>query len=199
MYHCSKHSIHHESYDCPRCAEEERHEQLLEVAFLQAKAASGASKASDYKRANPGDYLCPHCRYIALKRWGKRCPLCHGEVESSYWSRLIAAEAAAEAARVEELERTAPAREAAARAAAEADKQILRKKRIRCAMSEALWAEIVIVQWGFIAGILKSWVETHFDVFWNIVLPTCAAVSVVGYAVAALRAYIFSKKYLDQK
>lgn len=94
VYHCSTHDIDHASYDCPRCEAERRHEELLEQAresheeelqFAREsheaelrsaqerhEEAIAAAEASDYRRANPGDYECPHCKYISLKRGGRR-------------------------------------------------------------------------------------------------------------------------------
>ena len=75
MYYCSKHSISHRSVDCPRCVNEQRHEELLEIseeaderAQERHEEAIRAMEDSDYKRTNPGDYECPHCKYITLRR-----------------------------------------------------------------------------------------------------------------------------------
>ena len=108
VYHCSRHDIDHRSYDCPRCEAERRHEELLEqaresheevlrLASEIHEEATEAARESDYRRANPGDYKCPHCKYISLKRDASRCPICHGEPGPAYWSRVAAREEIAKA------------------------------------------------------------------------------------------------------
>ena len=72
---CSVHGTYtdYSSEGCPEC-------RLAETE-LRSEVALAA-----YKGANPGDYECPHCRYVSLKAGASRCPLCHGEVGSNYWS-----------------------------------------------------------------------------------------------------------------
>ena len=90
-------------------------------------------------RRGPGDYECPHCRYISLRRGATRCPLCHGVIDQQLWQRIAAQEAVAEQERraaaeaaeqetrrrerlaAEEWEQTRPAREAAERREADWD------------------------------------------------------------------------------
>ena len=93
-------------------------------------------RESDYRRANPGDDACPHCNYISLKRAASRCPLCHGEIGGDYWNAIQFEEKAdaerkraVEAIAVAEWIRTAPEREAAARAAALAAASAAEEKR----------------------------------------------------------------------
>jgi hypothetical protein len=115
--YCSYHSIYYSGDTCPRCSAEERHEQILEI----ARDTESAIREAAYERANPGEYECPHCKYLSLKRAASRCPLCQGQVERAYWDEVRAAEiaeadrrrAAAEARALEDA-RTAPARAAAA-------------------------------------------------------------------------------------
>ncbi|SDD09930.1 DUF4670 domain-containing protein [Niabella drilacis] len=76
-------------------------------------------RQAEYESANPGEYECPNCLYITLKRNASRCPKCHGTVSSSYWYTINKREAEAqEQARLEadEWERARPQREAAERA-----------------------------------------------------------------------------------
>lgn len=122
--YCGRHSIHYAGSSCPRCDADERHRELLNSTEASAAETLDAMRDSDYRRANPGDYACPHCKYVSLKREASRCPLCHGEVGSQYWSEVRAAEnaenerrraiaeAAANAAAAEYI-RTAPQRAAA--------------------------------------------------------------------------------------
>ena len=72
---CHIHGAHSGLYTCPRCEKEYLREQ--------------------YDRENPGEYGCPHCRYITLRYRATRCPSCQGEVERYFWDDLDAREAAA--------------------------------------------------------------------------------------------------------
>src|SRR3954451_14837991 len=75
-----------------------------------------------HKRANPGDYECPHCLYISLKNRASRCPKCHGHIDREYWDGVrekerVSAERNAERERelAAEWDRGAPSRRAAER------------------------------------------------------------------------------------
>jgi len=121
---CGRHGIDYQE-SCPRCAIEERHQELMDLETAATVETIRAIRDSDYKRANPGDYECPHCRFISLKSGASRCPLCHGEVQGDYWGRVRAAEKiradrerAIQQERAAEWERNTPARAMAARAAA---------------------------------------------------------------------------------
>lgn len=109
MGYCSNHSIDYSGDTCSRCDAEERHRELLNATEENLAQTVGAMRESDYRRANPGEYACPHCQYISLKSGASRCPLCHGEVGRRYWDDVRA-----------EYERAAPQREAARRATEEA-------------------------------------------------------------------------------
>ncbi len=79
--YCRTHGKFWDPYEsgCPACRD-------LKESTLEA------IRASDYRRANPGEYECPHCRYISLRRMASRCPLCQGTVDDSYWKRVEARE-----------------------------------------------------------------------------------------------------------
>lgn len=69
-----------------------------------------------YQAQNPGEYECPNCLYITLKRNASRCPKCQGTVNQNYWRAIEQQEALEEEKRrqeAEEWERARPAREAA--------------------------------------------------------------------------------------
>jgi len=85
MAYCGNHDIHYSGSKCPRCDSEERHRDLLSVTADGLAVTVDAMRTSDYRRANPGEYECPHCRYVALKSDASRCPLCHGEIDHDYW------------------------------------------------------------------------------------------------------------------
>jgi hypothetical protein len=110
--YCRTHGVYHDTFGdgCPRCRE-------TEESTLRSLANT------EYRATNPGEYECPHCRYVSLRREAPRCPLCHGSVHADYWSRVRAAEAAAQA----EWDRGAPKREAAERDRAAKE----RKRRLR--------------------------------------------------------------------
>ena len=115
--YCRTHGKYYDPYDdgCDRCREAE--------ADAIAQARDGvdetirALEESDYRRANPGEYACPHCLYFTLKRGALRCPHCRGDVARDYWDKVRAREQAAEeerrrqeAATRAEWERGAPER-----------------------------------------------------------------------------------------
>lgn len=125
MGYCGRHSLDHKSATCPRCRAEERHQELIDVELASLEATIETAQQSDYKRANPGDHLCPHCKYISLKYDASRCPLCHGQIETEYWNRVRTEQRAAaerhrlkEEADAAEERRMAPIRAAAAATAA---------------------------------------------------------------------------------
>jgi hypothetical protein len=114
MSYCARHGGDGYSSDCPLCAAEERHAELLESNAANTAALIEATRRTadeaEYRRQNPGDYDCPHCKYRSLKWNATRCPLCREPVNDEYW-RVVA-------------ERKERARQAAlALAALEAEKQ----------------------------------------------------------------------------
>ena len=114
--YCGRHSIHYPGRTCPRCDAEERHREILNATEESIAETAHAMRESDYRQANPGDYQCPHCMYLSLRRGASRCPLCHGDVGSEYWNSVRASEAAAE-----ERQRAMAAATAAAATAAKAE------------------------------------------------------------------------------
>lgn len=109
MSYCDQHGINYSGHICPHCIEEQRHEDVLET-------VANAARWSEYKHANPGDYECPHCKYITLKRDATRCPRCHGDIDINYWQTILAKEKEAKAAiaraKAEESARVARLKEA---------------------------------------------------------------------------------------
>jgi len=113
MAHCRVHG-YYADYErgCSDCrdADEELRQSLTELA---------------QKRANPGDYECPHCFYVTLKNRASRCPQCHGRIGSEYWEEVrekerVNTERTAERKRelAAEWNRGAPSRRAAERSKA---------------------------------------------------------------------------------
>jgi rubrerythrin len=99
-------------------------EEAAERAEEDRKERRRIAAEAEHKRANPGDYECPNCGYITLKRGRPRCPTCQGTVSPEFWPAIYDAERkiaerrkAEELLKAEEWERTRPERE---RQAAEA-------------------------------------------------------------------------------
>ena len=107
-FYCATHDIHY-NHDCPKCLAAERHWELL-----------NQGQESDYRRANPGDFECPHCKYISLKRGAARCPHCRGHIRSDDWIKLEAADKAAKRAAAEREKEAADVAEQKQRASARA-------------------------------------------------------------------------------
>lgn len=59
-----------------------------------------------YQANNPGDFECPYCLLVSLKRYARRCPICRGDVPQSYWQRVAESEEA-KRQRNEEMRRRA--------------------------------------------------------------------------------------------
>jgi hypothetical protein len=96
MNYCRYHEIHYSGRDCPRCLSDARHEELVDLAREQHEEAletiSSFIQESQDRRANPGDYRCPHCGYKTLLYRADRCPNCQGTVKGDYWEAVAAAE-----------------------------------------------------------------------------------------------------------
>ena len=74
--------------------EEERHEENIRL-----------REQEDFKRKNPGDYECPECLFITLKKGATRCPVCHAAIARDHWPPIVERERlqAEETARRERL------------------------------------------------------------------------------------------------
>ncbi len=118
MYHCYEHGIDHRQLDCPKCVAQKRHEEVIDALKSQAEAQAEALAEAEYRRFNPGEYVCPHCLYKTLIRNASRCRDCHGTIDRGYWDGVVLAEEQAakrrqqeEDRRLEEWERAKPDRE----------------------------------------------------------------------------------------
>jgi hypothetical protein len=138
MNYCGWDDINYSGDTCSRCVAEERHQDILAQARESAEDTARAIRESDYRRANPGNYECPLCLYVSLRRGASRCPTCQGDVPSDHWAGVFAAEKARadqkqarKAAEAAEWARNAPVRAAAAAAAAkEAEERSARNAAI---------------------------------------------------------------------
>jgi len=152
-FNCPIHGVRRvDSYNdgCPECET---------TAWELKNAVSDAG----YRSANPGDYECPHCRYRSLLRDASRCPLCHGEIAGNYWIPVRAQEKAEterkrarEAAATAEWIRTAPEREALARAATLAAAEERELKRQRAHSEDVQLITIVSSVWLVICLIVGT-------------------------------------------
>ncbi len=170
--YCATHDIEYVDV-CPRCDARQRHEELLhsaEEAAAESSAAAAASMhESDFRRANPGEYECPHCLYQTLRSGATRCPICHGQVDAAYWQKVRVREQAEAARRnalaeaaAAEARRTAPAREAAARAEQVARERATAEAAAKAQQSAALkifWGLMIPVSW-FVGG-WAGWALAH--------------------------------------
>lgn len=137
-YHCYEHGIEYNSV-CPACrdekAEEDRQE-IIDGLSEQTKETKKSLEDMAYKQANPGDYQCPECLYITLKKSASRCPTCRSSISTAHWERVLEQE------RVEK-ERAAKILaefQAEQRAAREAAQEVAKKVEQRAAR-EKLEAE----------------------------------------------------------
>jgi RNA polymerase subunit RPABC4/transcription elongation factor Spt4 len=156
MAYCGNHDIHYSGSPCPRCDAEERHQQLLNATAGGLADTVDAMRASDYRRANPGEYECPHCKYVALKSDATRCPLCRGEIDRDYWKGVrIREQAEAERRKIQaEHQRTvdeAATRERERRAAsAQREAEERRQRKIILSIAGTVAGFVVLallIQW----------------------------------------------------
>lgn len=70
-------------YGCRRCQNVES-ERVEGAARLEE-----AIRRAQLFEANPGEYGCPECRFITLRRGASRCPKCHASVPSGYWTPIF--------------------------------------------------------------------------------------------------------------
>lgn len=174
--YCRTHGRYYDPGDdgCRRCqvAEESAQELLRsseEAAAESSAAAAAAMRESDFRRANPGEYECPHCLYRTLRSGATRCPMCHGQVDAEYWREVrtreqaeVARQKALAEAAAEEARRTAPAREAAARAEHAARERAAVEAAARAkqrAAQKVFWGLMIPVSW-FVGG-YAGWAAAH--------------------------------------
>lgn len=86
---------------CPDCREVERESGDLNRSILGAlergiedqaeaeRSLADERRQSDYKRANPGDFKCPECKYVTLLIEASRCPMCHASIPAAFWPPKI--------------------------------------------------------------------------------------------------------------
>lgn len=100
-----------EEIEYNQSVEEQRQKERYWESIRQQKEAQN-------KFENPGEYECPNCLFITLKRNASRCPKCQGTISQNYWAAIYKKEAQEKEKRrlaAEEWESTRPEREAAER------------------------------------------------------------------------------------
>lgn len=90
MPYCQIHGSYSGDSGCWECQSAEKHleEAANERAVSAARLAAKLSAGHTYKINNPGDFECPYCLLISLKRGARRCPKCQHDVETSYWQKV---------------------------------------------------------------------------------------------------------------
>ena len=157
MPHCYTHDIDYPAlHECPECRADEAAESRRRVIEQQEEAREDRLREEErqrdryqetvrlrereiYKRHNPGDYTCPECLYITLKRSASRCPACHAAITQDYWTRMFEVERlqAEEKARLEKLAVEEKARQDALAAEEWAKGEPERQRRAKAAAEEA--------------------------------------------------------------
>lgn len=174
-HYCHIHGEYPEYRDgCPDCQTAEDRAESNRAEMLDRLSTA------EYKRANPGDFQCPSCRYKTLLRQASRCPMCHATIEGQYWADVESAEKRKEKARarVEELRRKREAKEAeewkraeparlAAEAAAAAAKRKAdaqkKRKSVLLTYLNLLWIAPVCGFSGFLLGDIIGGIIGTFD------------------------------------
>jgi len=97
-YRCSTHNVEYNN-SCPECRHEEIAEsqqnlvdglsELLEARESATEEIKECLEDLAYKQANPGDYRCPECLFITLKRNSRRCPKCLSNISGEYWKETF--------------------------------------------------------------------------------------------------------------
>lgn len=176
MGYCTEHFIDYDSLDCPRCLAEDRHEEVVDL----AQQAVHQAKHSEHKRANPGDYKCPECLYVTLKRGAMRCPICRARITQQYWAWVEAAETAYVA---EQAQAKIAAAEAWARAEPERDRfRVEARQRTRASRFAILYFAYLLPLLSSTVAMALSESYRNFGLqsaYWAIFLPV---VNWVGYA-----------------
>lgn len=151
--YCARHDIHYPyGAQCPECRADEASEHRRRMLEQQEEARRDAEQQHReaverernrqhdeelrhkelvrlreqeiYRRQNPGDYECPHCKYISVKSGASRCPLCQGEVGSEYWAAVRVREKAEAERKLAEAQAASERQRVAAQAAVERKKAL---------------------------------------------------------------------------
>ena len=122
MSRCRIHGTEY-NYDdgCPNCRQKEENDIEAAYATLSSLNDLGDKTLSSLNNLgeklskelkNPGDFECPHCKYVTLKYNATRCPICHGEPGIQYWRDVCERQREEERARVKREDARAKREEA---------------------------------------------------------------------------------------
>lgn len=91
-------------------AASDRYELIEQLVKTRTKSTEDLAIATVFLANNinnPGDYICPYCKFKTLKEEASCCPRCHKNIESKYWNSVDTPRRLAEAARKAEVDRKA--------------------------------------------------------------------------------------------
>ncbi|KKU50259.1 MAG: hypothetical protein A3F53_01675 [Candidatus Zambryskibacteria bacterium RIFCSPHIGHO2_12_FULL_48_10] len=127
-YHCSEHGIEYSSV-CPACVRDQAEEDRQSILSSLSEQTEEVSERLDtllYKQSNPGDYKCPECYFITLKKGAKRCPMCRSSISEEYWKQVAEKEEETRKRKAEIEEKQRQATEEQKRKAQEEKERIVR-------------------------------------------------------------------------
>jgi hypothetical protein len=95
MPYCQIHGGY-DDYGCPDCKreEQEQHDARAEQARMLEEQSESlrdiaiSTEEAAFRAHNPGDFQCPSCMMISLKRGARRCPLCRSDITPSDWEDI---------------------------------------------------------------------------------------------------------------
>jgi hypothetical protein len=95
MSYCRVHGEYSDLWEsgCPECQRAEQRTRdaeadAAEAARELAERVEELAAENTYRSNNPGDFECPYCLLISLKRGARRCPKCQHDIEGQYWDAL---------------------------------------------------------------------------------------------------------------
>lgn len=91
MSYCRVHDGLYYKYEdgCPKCRDdaEQAASDRSEIIGELARSREDIANAAFYF-ANPGDYNCPSCKFLTLKKGASRCPRCQADPGLQYWAEV---------------------------------------------------------------------------------------------------------------
>ncbi len=127
-YYCSEHGIDYNSV-CPACVRDQAEEDRQSILSSLSEQTEEVSERLDtllYRQSNPGDYKCPECYFITLKKGAKRCPMCRSSISEEYWKQVAEKEEEARKRKAEMEEKRRQAAEEQKRKVKEEEEEIVR-------------------------------------------------------------------------
>lgn len=90
--------------DAEELAASDRTELIEQLAKSRTRSTEDLAFATAFLAnniSNPGDYICPYCKFKTLKEEASCCPRCQKNIENNYWDSICAPRRRAEAAKIE--------------------------------------------------------------------------------------------------